>query len=307
MAADVLAWSVAWEEASFSDGGFYRRLDGAAERHFATHVTDGPRTARRILEIALPMLRELVARHRTVTVTDAGAGDGTLLRQLSDLCPPDLLPGIHWRGLDLRERPPGLPSGIEWVTGDIRRTAPGLTPSSGLVIAHELLDDIPCDVAEIDDDGRVRVVMVDRRTGRQALGPTLDDDDACAGIGLDAARARYWLTTWWPSGASASRREIGLSRDEAWQTVAGTVSHGLAIAIDYAHVQQERAGGRWDGGTLTGYREGRQVSPVPDGSCNLTAHVAIDSCAAAVAARGTVLTRLRDTEDFWWLVQEMGR
>ncbi|MGY0006699.1 SAM-dependent methyltransferase, partial [Micromonospora sp. I033] len=34
-------------------------------------------------------------------------------------------------------------------------------------------------------------------------------------------------------------------------------------------------------GTLTGYRGGRQVAPVPDGSCDVTAHVAMDSVASA--------------------------
>ncbi|MYU65082.1 hypothetical protein GTY91_20610, partial [Streptomyces sp. SID69] len=34
-------------------------------------------------------------------------------------------------------------------------------------------------------------------------------------------------------------------------------------------------------GTLTGFRAGRETTPVPDGSCDLTAHVALDACAAA--------------------------
>ena len=48
---------------------------------------------------------------------------------------------------------------------------------------------------------------------------------------------------------------------------------GLALAVDYGH----RRAARPAGGTLTGYRDGRQVPPVPDGSCDLTAHVAMDS------------------------------
>ncbi|MEO7982372.1 MAG: hypothetical protein ABI807_15955, partial [Sporichthyaceae bacterium] len=46
--------------------------------------------------------------------------------------------------------------------------------------------------------------------------------------------------------------------------------------------------------TLTGYRDGRQVRPVPDGSCDVTSHVALDSCAIAgrrAGATATVLTR----------------
>jgi hypothetical protein len=39
-------------------------------------------------------------------------------------------------------------------------------------------------------------------------------------------------------------------------------------------------------GSLAGYRGGRQVDPVPDGSCDITSHVALDSCAAAGQAAG---------------------
>jgi SAM-dependent MidA family methyltransferase len=51
----------------------------------------------------------------------------------------------------------------------------------------------------------------------------------------------------------------------------------VALGVDYGHLR----GARPAGGTLTGYRGGRQVPPVPDGSCDVTAHVAMDSVAAA--------------------------
>ena len=73
------------------------------------------------------------------------------------------------------------------------------------------------------------------------------------------------------------------------------VDRGLAVAIDYGHVQAERRT------TLTGYRGGQQVPPVPDGSCDLTAHVAVDACAAATGARlmtqRAALTALGLTDD----------
>ena len=61
-----------------------------------------------------------------------------------------------------------------------------------------------------------------------------------------------------------------------------------SMAVDYGH----EAGGRPAAGTLTGYRDGRQVPPVPDGSCDLTAHVALDACAAAGSAAGATATAL---------------
>ena len=86
--------------------------------------------------------------------------------------------------------------------------------------------------------------------------------------------------------------EIGSSRDDAWAAITGMLDAGAAVAIDYGHTRAERVAGTWDGGTLVGYRDGRVVTPVADGSCNLTAHVAIDSVAAAVPrAQSTSIAR----------------
>ncbi|MCW2501599.1 MAG: hypothetical protein JWN87_3275, partial [Frankiales bacterium] len=80
---------------------------------------------------------------------------------------------------------------------------------------------------------------------------------------------------WWPNG---SRVEDGSARDDAWAQALSRVRRGAAVAIDYGHSRADRRA------TLTGYRSGRQVPPVPDGSCDLTAHVALDACAAATGA-----------------------
>jgi SAM-dependent MidA family methyltransferase len=79
--------------------------------------------------------------------------------------------------------------------------------------------------------------------------------------------------------------EVGAARDLAWAAAVARVRRGLAVAVDYGHTRADRRP------TLTGYRDGRQVLPVPDGTRDLTAHVALDSCAAAT---GSVLVRQRD-------------
>ena len=132
---------------------------------------------------------------------------------------------------------------------------------TGLLLANEWLDAVPLQVAE---DGFTVLVSAD---GEESFG------DA-----VDAA----WVDRWWPSGA---RTEDGSSRDAAWSGAVAKVSRGVAVAIDYGHVLGSRRP------TLTGYRAGRQVPPVPDGSCDLTAHVALDACAAAT---GAVLLRQRE-------------
>jgi SAM-dependent MidA family methyltransferase len=66
-------------------------------------------------------------------------------------------------------------------------------------------------------------------------------------------------------------------RDTAWAEAVASLRAGVAVAVDYAHAVDSRP----PYGSLTGYAHGREVPPVPDGSCDLTAHVALDACAAA--------------------------
>ncbi|MFI7658826.1 SAM-dependent methyltransferase [Micromonospora parva] len=82
-----------------------------------------------------------------------------------------------------------------------------------------------------------------------------------------------------PSG-DYQRAEIGRTRDDAWASAVRKMERGLAVAVDYGHLNGDRP----VDGTLTGYRGGRQVPPVPDGSSDVTAHVAMDSVASAGAA-----------------------
>ena len=86
------------------------------------------------------------------------------------------------------------------------------------------------------------------------------------------------------------RAEIGRPRDEAWGSAVGTLRAGLAVAVDYAHVRDARP----LFGTLTGFRAGREVQPVPDGSCDITAHVALDACALPGATLTTQREALAD-------------
>jgi SAM-dependent MidA family methyltransferase len=128
----------------------------------------------------------------------------------------------------------------------------------GLLLANEWLDNVPLDVLF---DGRV--VEVDE-AGEERLGD------------LAEPTRLAWAEQWWP----ATRRvEVGLDRDRSWQWAVGRVRRGMAAAVDYGHTRLDRRT------SLTGFRDGRQVAPVPDGSCDLTAHVALDSCAAVTGAR----------------------
>jgi SAM-dependent MidA family methyltransferase len=74
---------------------------------------------------------------------------------------------------------------------------------------------------------------------------------------------------------------VGLARDEAWAALVSRVESGIVVAVDYGHTRAERP----SAGTLTAYRRGVQCEPVPDGTMDLTAHVAIDTLDADDIAR----------------------
>jgi SAM-dependent MidA family methyltransferase len=255
---DAPSWRTAWDRALYGPDGFYRRH--APADHFRTAVHGSDLMARALLR--------LVEAHDLDTVVDVGAGRGELLVGLHRLAPE-----LELLAVEVAPRPAGLPGPIAWST---------VLPESvdGLVVAHEWLDNIPCHVAGVDDDGDVRVVHVDPSTGAESFGHRVTTP------GVPPSMAE-WLQEWWPleGREPGSRAEIGTARDRAWSDVVGRVERGLAIAVDYGHT----VGDRPVGGSLRSYLEGRQVPVLPDGSRDVTAHVAVDSVAAAVG--GTVTTQ----------------
>ena len=169
------------------------------------------------------------------TVLDVGAGRGELLTALA-LADP----ALRLHGVDVVPRPDPLPGRIGWST-----ELPAL-PGGVLLVAWELLDVVPVRVLEADG-GTLREVLVGP-DGTEAPGPPVESP---------------WSSRWWPGG----RIEEGSRRDEAWARLLAAVPDGLVLAVDYGLTEPA------PDGTLTGYRAGRQVPPVPDGSCDLTSHV----------------------------------
>lgn len=252
------SWRSAWDTALYGPEGFFRR--NAPADHFRTAVHGSDLMAQAFLR--------LVRTSGLDTVVDVGAGRGELLLALHRLAPD-----LELLAVEVAPRPADLPGAIAW--------SPAL-PSSvdGLVVAHEWLDDIPCHVVSVDEAGAVRVVHVDPATGEESLGHPV------TGSGVPPSMGQ-WLDRWWPldTREPGTRAEIGTSRDLAWADVVGRVTRGLAVAVDYGHTRSSRP----PFGSLRAYRDGRAVSVVPDGSCDVTAHVAVDAVAAAVD--GTVTTQ----------------
>lgn len=260
------------ERALYGPDGFYVRPGGPGPAgHFRTSVHASPLYARAVARLLLWVDGEL-GRPEELDLVDVGAGRGELLAGVLAALPPETAARVRPYGVERAGRPAGLDGRIRWVSEPPRGTR-------GLLFANEWLDNVPLDLAE---DGRYVEVA---RDGTQSPGGALDGPD------------RAWLERWWPDAggdagghagglAGGGRAEIGRLRDEAWAAAAGSVERGLAVAVDYAHTRDARP----PFGTLTGFRAGRETAPVPDGSCDVTAHVALDACAGP----GAVLLTQRD-------------
>ncbi len=246
----MLRWRDATTGALYGAHGFFTSGGGPAA-HFRTSAHTLP-MARAVLTLLARLDAALGAPAR-LDVVDVGAGGGELLSAVLAGASAELAARLRPVGVDPAPRPDGLPHRIGWRTGLPAQI-------TGLLLATEWLDNVPVDVAECGPDGTVRLLLVDPRTGAESPGPVV--------TGRDAA----WLADWWPLTRPGTRAEIGWPRDDAWSGAVAAVQRGLALAVDYGHL----AGSRPPAGTLTGYRHGRQVPPVPDGSTDVTAHVAWD-------------------------------
>ncbi|MER7073330.1 SAM-dependent methyltransferase [Terrabacter sp. NPDC000476] len=309
---DPVPWREAWHTALYAAGrGFYVAGAGPAA-HFTT-ATHGPTGA--LLAEALLAVPE----HPVRVVVDVGAGRGELATHLVEaLAPgsryaaapghaapprpddattgsryaaapghaaPPRPDGVRVVAVDVVERPPGLDERVEWLRSPGGSALPEQLGDleDALVIAHEWLDVVPCTVAQVDPDGELREVLVDPVSGAETLGDLLDRPD------------REWCAAHWPTTTPGDRLEVGLERDRAWAGLVARVRSGTLVAVDYGHTATARP----DGGSLTAYVGGRQTHPVPDGSCDVTAHVAVDTLGAdtvrtqrdalrALGLRGTV-------------------
>lgn len=238
-------WRQAWSDALYGDGGFFLREAPAA--HFRTSATASPVFATAVRRLA-GRVDDALGHPDPFDVVDVGAGRGELLNALPDI-------PARWRltGVDLGPDPG---TGPAW-----RTDVPAL---EGLLFSNEWLDDVPLDVVF---DGRLVEVSSD---GEEELG------------GPAPPEALAWASRWWPQGR---RVEVGLERDQAWVAAVGQVRRGLAVAVDYGHVLGDRSTWGDRRPTLTGWRAGRPVHPIPDGSRDVTAHVALDALAHASGGR----------------------
>lgn len=237
-------------------GGLYRS-SGAAGRHFRTAAASPTFTAA-VLTLA-ERLDAALGYPDQFHFVDMAAGDGRLLAGVRESLPARHRPRWRWSAVELAGPPAGLPPDVSW-----RRTPPeGVT---GMIVANEWLDTIPVDV--VVDVGGPRRLSVDSRGREQVAGrPTRAELD--------------WLARFWPLDGPGSRSEVGHRRDAGWHRLVRTLRAGAVLAVDYPAGPAHSPGG-----SLTGFRAGRQVLPRPGGDTDLTAGVVFAALISAGQTAG---------------------
>ncbi len=266
------------DDALYGPRGFFRddrtgRGAGGAGGHFRTSLHVSELFADALATIVVDV-DERIGRPEPFDVVDIGAGGGLLVRRIADAVPGHLARRMRITGVEVAPRPATLSPTVAW-SADLPE--PGQI--TGVVFATEWLDNVPIDLATRHRDGTWRYALVDPTSGAESFGEPLDAGDEA------------WLARWWPQARHEA--DLGAPRDRAWAQAVGTLRRGLALTVDYGHTRYARPPGT----TMTAYRGGRTTQPVPDGSCDLTAHVAIDSArAAGEAVAGQPATLLRQRQ-----------
>lgn len=234
--------------ALYGPGGYYERPPVGATGDFVTSPHIHPVFGAMLGDAVLDLFEALGAPS-PLRIAEVGAGDGTLaLQLLGGLANLE----VEYQAVDVS---PGARSALATIDGV--RAAAGLTGAPHVVIANELLDNLP--FCRLRGDREVRV-------------------------GLEGERLVEVETPWEGEPGSASGETVvPVSALAFIDRLAKALTHGYALLIDYGTVGSS-------GGGVHGYRGHRVVDDVlgDPGSNDITAGVDFGLIARHAESRGLV-------------------
>lgn len=218
------------------------------------------------------------------TLVEAGGGSGSLLAPLLDECgtaAPDEVWAVE-----------ASPAAREALAGMLPRQrvvdGPGALPPAlgGVVIANELLDNLPVALATRQEDGwaELRVALSGEALTLTPVPPRPH---------VAAWAERYGAAT--PVGG---RVEVERAAAEWVSAMVGRLTAGTLVVVDYGGTSEELAGRRAEG-TLRTYR-GHHLGPDPllePGATDITVDVDFTAMRDAAETAGAVVALLRQ-DDF---------
>jgi NADH dehydrogenase [ubiquinone] 1 alpha subcomplex assembly factor 7 len=244
------------ELALFGSGGFFEHPPIGPDGHFVTSPHVHPVFAE-LLGRAIVELHGRLGEPRPFSVTEIGAGDGTLARQLVD----------NLRDLDVAytavETSPGARRALGGIEGI--QVTERLEGSPQVILANELMDNLPFRRLRGTPSG-TKEILIGLEGDRfvEHLGDPSPGDDIALGDGEEAVL---------PAGALASIEEI-----------AARLAHpGYARLIDYGGVGEP-------GGPPHGYRAHRPVEDLLDrpGSTDITSGIDFELVGAHAERQGLI-------------------
>lgn len=227
-------------------------------------------------------------------VHEHGAGPGTLVRTVL-VDPPACASALRWtlveRSAHQRSAHPahlphvGSPGGEDWDTaGGGPLVASSADRPSGpvhVVLANELLDNLPFDLAEWTSAGwcevRLRAPVPPSPVPGGASGPAAEDPWSDELVALDSDRSAL-LDRLVPAPAVGARVPLE-DRAISWveESLAGLASGGRLVLFDYGAATADLAHRPWTEWVRTYRRHGPGGSPWADpGSRDITVEVAVD-------------------------------
>lgn len=238
--------------ALYGHGGYYEQPPVGPSGDFVTspHVH---RIFARLLARAIRELHDALGAPHPLRITEAGAGDGTLARQL--------LAGLEDLACEYTavERSPGAREALAKIEG-VRETAD--LGGADVVLAHELLDNLPFRVLRGSKEMRIDI------EGDSLVETLVDPDEEL----LPFVAAEPGSDTVVPTGALAFIDTLAAGLADA---------PGYALLIDYGGVGET-------GGPLHGYRGHRIVEDVLacPGDNDITAGVDFSLISERARSRG---------------------
>jgi len=244
------------------DDGFYARPPVGAEGHFVTspHVSPafGAFVARQLGE-AWDLLGQPEAFH----VVEWAAGDGTLARQVLSAFEghPPLARATRYIAV---ERTRGQRDALAAAGLDVVAPQDAPTGITGVVLANELLDNLPFRLARREEASVVELLV------------GLDENADLTFVAIPADDAVAGRASTLEAGATAAISD----EPERWlQTASGALSRGYVLIIDYG------GDGPRPPQTYRGHQAGQDLLRDP-GSADITAGVDLSAVAAFASRLG---------------------
>jgi NADH dehydrogenase [ubiquinone] 1 alpha subcomplex assembly factor 7 len=250
----------------YGPGGFFERETPPVgqDADFVTSPHVHPLVFSRCLRAAILDGWSDLGEPDQLELVELGAGDGTLAAALLEAFDELPSPAIAYTAV---ERGSGSRARLAELDVRVAETVDDLEPFEGIVVANELLDNLPFRLTRRDGE-EIREIRIGIDGGgrlARVTTPWMDDRSTLGGPTFDAEG-----TAVIPVGIAEMLGSLGRR-----------LRRGVAILIDY--------GGRGTGGPVHGYAEQRGVDDVlmvEPGTTDVTAGVDLDAVARLAADAG---------------------